>query len=43
MNLVIVGGKNPELMSKSLYDTFDDIQIMTYPDTNEFLSAVSNH
>ena len=43
MNLVIVGGKNPELMSKSLYDNFDDIQILTYPDTNMFLSAVSSH
>lgn len=43
MNLVIIGGKNPEALAQSLHRTFDDIQVMSYADTNLFLSAVANH
>lgn len=42
MNLVIIGGKNPEQMAQLLYKSFDDIEILNYADTNMFLETVAH-
>lgn len=41
MNLVIIGGKNPEKMAETLYKTFDDVKILSYANIRGFLDAIS--
>ncbi len=42
MNLVILGGKNVENVSAQLHNTYDDIEIFSYKDTNTFLGVIAN-
>lgn len=41
MNLIIIGGKNPQALADVLYSNFDDMTIASYPTILEFMDAAS--
>ena len=41
MNLVIIGGRDPNKMADALYNTFDSVKIVVYKDILLFMEAVS--
>lgn len=41
MNLVIIGGRDPNKMADALYNTFDSVKIVVYKDIVSFMDAVS--
>lgn len=41
MNLVMIGGKNPDGMKKSLLDNIDNLKVEAYPDLWDFINAAN--
>ena len=41
MNLIIIGGRNPQKLSDIIYSSFDDMAIACYSDINGFMEAIS--